>query len=90
MTWATVHTYLPWLLSVITLYMTFLAGSLHRKTWVVGLSNQALWFLYTVATWNTTGPASALGMLPLNIGLSIAYYRNHRKWVHAEKAGLPR
>ena len=86
MTWANVHTYLPWLLSAITLYMTFLAGSLHRKTWIVGLFNQSLWFLYTVATWQAVGFWAALGLLPLNIGLTIAYYRNHRKWV-AHRAG---
>lgn len=80
MTWAIIHSGLPWLLSAITLYMTWLAGNLSRRAWGLGLLNQALWCLYTVAVWQVTGPLSALGLVPLNVGLTLVYYRNHRNW----------
>lgn len=65
--------YLPWLLSAITIWMTLLAGSLHRQAWLVGMVGQALWLIWIVLseTW---------GLIPLNIGLWIVYWRNHLKW----------
>lgn len=65
--------YLPFLLSAITIWMTLLAGNLHRSAWLVGLVNQALWLVWIVlsATW---------GLIPLNIVLWIVYARNHFKW----------
>lgn len=66
-------TYLPWLLSAITIWMTLLAGNKHRMAWAVGLVNQALWLVWIVAsaTW---------GMLPMNVALWLVYARNHFKW----------
>lgn len=66
-------TYLPWLLSAITVWMTLLAGSLHRQAWLVGLFNQALWLVWIYA-------AKAWGFLPLNIALWVVYARNHWNW----------
>jgi hypothetical protein len=65
--------YLPWLLSILTIYMTVLTGNKDKNTWLVGLFNQFLWLLWIVlsATW---------GLLPLNFVLWIIYIRNHRKW----------
>lgn len=66
-------TYLPWLLSAITIWMTLLAGNMHRQAWLVGLVGQALWLLWIVmsGTW---------GLIPLNVALWIVYVRNHLKW----------
>lgn len=70
-----IETYLPYLLSAITIWMTLLAGNKHDKAWIVGLVNQALWLIWIIAsaTW---------GMLPMNIALWIVYARNHFKWNH--------
>lgn len=71
-----IASYLPWLLSAITIYMTVLAGNKHRMAWAVGLANQALWLLWIVST-------SAWGLLPMNAALWIVYARNHFKWSSA-------
>lgn len=67
---ALVATYLPWLLSAITICMTVLAGNKHPSAWLVGLLNQALWLAWIVAT-------AAWGLLPMNVVLWIVYGRNH-------------
>lgn len=68
-----VEQYLPWLLSVITIYMTLLAGNKHRHAWLLGLLNQFLWLFWimTVEAW---------GLLPMNLALWVVYARNHFKW----------
>jgi len=68
-----ISTYLPWLLSAITIWMTLLAGNLYRNAWLIGLVNQALWLVWiiTVGAW---------GLLPMNAALWIVYARNHWKW----------
>jgi hypothetical protein len=68
-----VITYLPYLLSAITIWMTLLAGNKHHGAWLVGLVGQALWLVWIVAT-------AAWGLLPLNGALWIVYARNHWKW----------
>lgn len=68
--------YLPWLLSAITIYMTVLAGNKTRWAWSVGLVNQLLWLVWIV----TVG---AWGLLPMNLALWIVYSRNHMKWMKA-------
>lgn len=72
-------TYLPWLLSVITIWMTLAAGNKHPSAWLIGLVNQALWLAWIVAS-------SAWGLLPMNIALWIVYGRNHLKWNAASRA----
>lgn len=66
--------YLPWLLSALTIWMTLLAGSLHRRAWLVGLVNQALWLVWIYAS-------AAWGLLPMNLALWVVYTRNHRLWI---------
>jgi hypothetical protein len=68
-----IRNYLPWLLSVITIWMTLLAGNKHPKAWLIGLGNQLLWlvWIFVVGAW---------GLLPMNIALWIVYARNHLKW----------
>lgn len=68
-----IKTYLPWLLSAITIYMTVLAGNKNRNAWLFGLINQALWLVWIIAS-------SAWGLLPMNLALWIVYGRNHLKW----------
>ncbi len=65
--------YLPWLLSAITIWMSLMAGNLHRRAWLIGIANQVLWLVWIVS-------AGTWGFLPLNIALWIVYTRNHIKW----------
>ena len=64
---------MPWVMSVITIYMNVLAGNKSRHAWAIGLLNQALWLYWIVATEN-------YGFLPMNLALWIVYGRNHLKW----------
>ncbi len=68
-----VITYLPWLLSAITVYTNLLAGDNKRAAWSLGLVNQALWLVWIVMsqTW---------GLIPLNAALWVVFARNYRKW----------
>lgn len=68
--------YLPWLLSVITIYMTVLAGNKSKNAWLIGLFNQLLWLIWIVVT-------GAWGLVPMNIALWIVYARNHFKWARS-------
>lgn len=70
--------YLPWLMSVITIYMNVLAGNKSKHAWSVGLLNQALWLVWIIST-------SSWGFLPMNIALWIVYARNHIKWIRINK-----
>lgn len=65
--------YLPWLLSLITIWMTLLAGNKTKWAWLVGLVNQFLWLIWIIAS-------AAWGLLPMNIALWVLYARNHLKW----------
>lgn len=66
-------TYLPWLLSLITIAHSWLIGNKDIRGWVLGLCNQAGWVIWIVAsgTW---------GFVPLNLMLWIIYIRNYRAW----------
>lgn len=66
-------TYLPYLLSAITIYSMLLAGNKRKGAWVVGLVNQFLWLIWIVLT-------QSWGLLPMNIALWIVYGRNYIKW----------
>lgn len=66
-------TYLPYVLSVITIYTMFLAGDRKSYTWLIGLLNQLLWLIWILAS-------SSWGLLPMNFALWIVYSRNHVKW----------
>lgn len=72
-------TYLPWLLSVITIWMTVLAGNKHPSAWAIGFANQGLWLGWIVAS-------EAWGLLPMNLALWIVYARNHWQWNKREAA----
>ncbi len=68
-----IKVFLPCVLSVITLWQTLLAGNKSRHAWAVGLVNQALWLVWIIA-------AQAWGLLPMNMGLWVVFWRNHWKW----------
>ncbi len=61
-------TYVPYVLSAITIYMFLLAGNKKRSAWLVGLVNQFLWLVWILSmqTW---------GLLPMNIAPWIVYGR---------------
>jgi hypothetical protein len=66
-------TFLPWLMSAITIWMTLMAGNKNRNAWAIGLINQALWLVWIIAV-------GAWGLLPMNAALWVVYARNHIKW----------
>lgn len=66
-------TYLPYLLSALTIYSMLLAGNKKRGAWLVGLINQFLWLAWIILS-------SAWGLLPMNIALWVVYGRNYLKW----------
>jgi len=68
-----VGTYLPWLLSAITIWMTLLAGNKSPHAWAIGIVNQGLWLIWIINT-------RSWGLLPMNVALWIVYTRNHFKW----------
>lgn len=71
-----IATYLPWLLSAVTIWMTLMAGNKHRNAWLIGLGNQLLWLIWICAV-------GAWGLLPMNVALWVVYGRNHLKWNRA-------
>ncbi len=67
--------YLPWLLSVITITSTIMAGNLHRWSWALSGLNQILWFTWIVNDWEKNQ-----GLLAMNLVLAAVFIRNHMKW----------
>jgi len=65
--------YLPYLLSANTLYFTFLAGNKKRMAWLLALFGQVFWLIWILTT-------KSYGLLPMNIGMWVIYYRNYIKW----------
>ena len=64
---------LPWVLSGLTIWMTFEVGNKDKNAWLLGLVGQFGWFLFTFLY-------ESWGLLPLNIVLTILYIKNHIKW----------
>lgn len=69
----TLATYLPWLLSALSLVMSVLTGNKWRSVWLFGLGIQCVWVVWIVS-------ARAYGFLPLCLALFVIYGRNHMKW----------
>lgn len=65
--------WLPWITSAVTLYGMWLLGSKKRSGWIVGIANQGLWIVTSIAfhTW---------GFLPLSASLLVTYTRNLLRW----------
>lgn len=68
-----IRTYLPWLLSAVTICQMVMAGDKHPRAWTLAIGNQALWLIWILS-------AALWGLLPMNIALWIVSWRNHRKW----------
>ena len=66
-------TYLPYLLSAITVFQLWLAGNTYKNAWAIALANQALWLWWIVLSANW-------GFAPMNLALWFVYARNHLKW----------
>lgn len=66
-------TYLPWLLSALSLIMSVLTGNKWRYVWLFGIGIQFVWILWIAV-------AKAYGFLPLCLALFVIYGRNHLKW----------
>jgi hypothetical protein len=78
MTAAHLTTYLPWLLSAITIVSTVLTGNKHRLAWLISLAGQAGWLAFIIAS-------GSWGFLPLTATLTFLYLRNHMKWREEER-----
>lgn len=65
--------YVPYLLSVLTLSMMYLAGNKNPLAWKLGLANQVLWitWIYLTQSW---------GLMVLTVCLIFMYIRNLLKW----------
>ena len=70
---ALIVTYLPWLLSVITIASMLMAGNKHRHAWSLALAGQFLWLLWILAS-------HSWGLIPMNLALWVVYARNHFQW----------
>lgn len=70
--------YLPWFMSVITIYMTYIAGNKNAFAWLLGLGNQAFWLTWIVVSKNW-------GLLPMCVVLTGLYTRNYVKWLKPQQ-----
>lgn len=64
-----IATYLPWLLSVLTITVNIMAGDNRLRTWDLALFNTGLWLVWIVATDN-------YGFLPMTLALGVIFTRN--------------
>jgi hypothetical protein len=78
-----VTTYMPYLLSVISIAMTLMAGNLHKRAWILGAIAQLFWFVWIIVSENW-------GFLPMNVVFFFVYLRNHYKWKDLEIADSSR
>lgn len=70
---SSVVTYLPWMISALTILMVHMTGNKHPKTWLLGLFNQGLWSAWILCSYSW-------GLVPLNVVLWYMYFKNHKKW----------
>jgi hypothetical protein len=64
---------LSWILSATSAIMLIAMGNKYKYAPMIGIFNQVLWIIYTVAT-------KQWGLLPGVIIYLIVHIRNHRKW----------
>lgn len=65
--------YLPWFLSLITIWLNILVGEKKQNAWLIGLLGQSLWTVWIIVS-------ETHGFIPLNIMLWLVYARNHYLW----------
>lgn len=73
--------YLPWLISLLTIWMMFEVGNKRRRGWAISLGTQGLWLTWILVS-------SSWGLLPLNCAMWIITVRNYRKWSSKGKASM--
>lgn len=69
----TIQTFLPWLMSCVTITSLWLQGNKWPYAWLITLGNQALWL-----TWIVT--IEAWGLLPMTAAICFVAVRNHARW----------
>lgn len=69
--------YLPYVMSIFTIYIFLLAGNKNKNTWLIALFSQVLWLIWilNVKIW---------GLLPGHIALWVVFCRNYLKWRNTE------
>lgn len=72
--------YLPWLISITTIYMIFLVGNKDIKGWIVSFFCQFLWAAFIIAS-------SSWGLIPLNIAMWYLTARNYILWRKEQNNG---
>lgn len=72
-------TILPWLLSLLTGVVTWLAGDHDIRAWYVGIAAQFFWIAFDIHT-------HAYGLLPIGGMLFYIYMRNLLAWRKASAA----
>jgi hypothetical protein len=75
--------YLPWLLSAITIYLNVLAGNKSPNAWLLSVMNQGLWFAWIMLS-------QSWGFLPMNLALTVVFWRNWVKWRASQPKMEPR
>jgi hypothetical protein len=65
--------YLPWVISLATIYMIFLVGNKDIKGWVVSFFCQVLWTTFILAS-------ESWGLMPLNVAMYYLTVSNFIKW----------
>jgi hypothetical protein len=70
--------FLPWVMSVYTMFLVWQTGNKWRYVWLLNLSNEAIWLLWIILskTW---------GLLPINLFMWFVSIRNHIKWSNESK-----
>lgn len=66
-------TYLPYLISIVTLWVMKITGDNNPKAWLFTILNQFLWLFWIWISGNN-------GFIILNIGIIAISLRNHFKW----------
>jgi hypothetical protein len=74
-----IDTVLPYILSVLTIITMVWAGRKDKNAWLLGIANQALWFMFIVRT-------ESWGLLVLMIALLWVYSKNYLRWRREEQA----
>lgn len=70
--------YLPWLLSLVTVAATIMAGNLDPLGWALSALNQVLWFIWIMHDFKRNK-----GLLPMNLILTVIFIRNYLQWLPA-------
>ena len=68
--------YLPYFISVLTLYTVKITGDKNKNAWILTMLNQMLWLLWIFVSGNS-------GFIILNLGIIYLSVVNHFKWKKA-------